>query len=121
MTIQDQYTSTLANTQETWAAAVESLTDNVKKMFADAGSPLAPVDPNTAIDNVFDFWEKALVAQREAAHKFVAASVEAGAKVRTQAESVSAVLKDQAETVGASIKEHVESVQKAVTEQTAKK
>ena len=109
MTIQDQHT-TLAKTQENWAAAVESLTDNVNKMFAAAGTPLAPVDPNNAIDQVFDFWEKSLVAQREAAHTFVAATIEAGEKVRTQAE-----------TVGASIKEHVESVQNAVTEQTAKK
>ena len=65
------------------------------------------IDPVATIDQAFDYWEKALGAQREAAHQFVAASVTASGKVRTQAEAV-----------GAAIKAHVESVQAAVTEQT---
>ncbi len=99
MTLQDQYISTFTKTQETWAAAVESLTDNVKKAFESAGTPFADVDPNAAIDQVFDFWEKTLGAQREAAKQFVAATVVAGEKVRTQAESVGAALKEQAESI----------------------
>lgn len=110
MTIQDQYTSTFAKTQETWAAAVESLTDNLKSVFAEVGTPLTQIDPNTAIDQVFDFWEKSLVAQRDAAKQFVAATLAAGEKVRTQAE-----------TVAASIKEQTESVQQPATKRTAAK
>lgn len=110
MTVQDTYTATIAKTQETWAGLVESMTANMKLAFGDTDSPLQNVDPNAAIDQLFDFWEKALTAQREAAHQLVTATVTAGEKVRAQAESV-----------GTSLNERIESFQKAVTETKATK
>lgn len=107
MTVQDQYTSTFVKTQETWAGVVESLTDNMKETFSNVDESLSVIDPIAAIDQVFDYWEKALGTQREAAHQLLAATVTASGKVRTQAEAV-----------GAAVKAHVESVQAAVAEQT---
>lgn len=87
MSILDQYTDTIRQSQETWTTMVQSLTDNVTKAFGTAGDPFTQVDPNAAIDQVFDFWTKTLDMQRVAAKQLVGATVSAGDKIRSQAES----------------------------------
>lgn len=96
MSIQDQYTDTMRQSQETWTAMVQSLTDNMTKAFGTTGSQFPTVDPNAAIDQVFDFWTKALDMQREAAKQLVGATVSAGEKIRSQAESFTPAVHDQA-------------------------
>ncbi len=121
MTIQDQYTSSIRQATETWAGVTEAFTDNVQKAFAQSGSPFQLIDPNAAIDQVFDFWEKTLEVQRGVAKQVVGVSVAAAEKVRTQAESIGTVVREQGESVTQAVREHVESAQQAVREQAVKK
>lgn len=95
MTIQDTYTDSIRQSQETWASVMSSFTDNVTKTFGQAGTPFAAVDPNTAVDQVFDFWAKALETQRELAKQFVGISVDATEKIRAQVEAVSETVKHE--------------------------
>jgi hypothetical protein len=96
MTIQDQYTETLRQTQQTWTGAVQSLTDNVTKAFEPLTNALPTVDPNAAIDQVFDFWGKTLEVQREVAKQFVGITVSTGDKFKSQLESLVKTGQDQA-------------------------
>jgi hypothetical protein len=107
MTIQDQYVDTLRKTQdtfrqtqETWADLVKSFTNEAQRTFGPPSSLSTLVDPNETIDQVFDFWEKSLDAQRKVAKQLVGVSISAGEKVREQAESVSALVRKNAESAG---------------------
>ena len=91
MTIQDQYIETFRQTQETWADVVKSFTTDAPWTFGETSPLFTYLDPNKAIDQVFDFWEKSLEAQRTVAKQLVGATISAGEKVREQVESVSAV------------------------------
>ena len=109
MTLQNQYAETLAKTQETWAEATALFTENVQKAFS-APIPGAPdLDPSAALDQLFDFWEKALAVQRDTVKQLVSAAFAAGGEVRAQAESLGTAFKDQ-----------VESVQNAATGKSSK-
>ena len=110
MTIQDQYIETFRQTQETWADAVKSFTNDAQRTFGQPSPLFSYVDPNKTIDQVFDFWEQSLEAQRTVAKQLVGASISAGEKVREQVESVSALVRQNADSVGQALREQAESV-----------
>ncbi len=110
MTIQDQYIETFRQTQETWADLAKSFTNDAQRTFGQPSPLFTFVDPNKTIDQVFDFWEKSLEAQRTVAKQLVGASISAGEKVREQAESVSAAMRQQAETVTATLQSAADAV-----------
>lgn len=95
MSIQDQYTDTIRQSQDTWTAMIQSLTDNATKAFRTTDNPFPAVDPNVVIDQVFDFWTKAFDVQRDAAKRLVGLTVAASEKVRSEAESFSPVGDDK--------------------------
>ena len=98
MTIQDQYLDTFRQTQETWADLVKSFTNDAQRTFGPPSPLFSLVDPNKTIDQVFDFWEKSLEAQRTVAKQLVGATISAGEKVREQVESVSALARQNADS-----------------------
>jgi hypothetical protein len=109
-------------TQDAWVGIVESVTDNLQSFGKQ--SPFAVVDPTEAIDQVFDFWEKSLEAQREVAKQLVGVTVAATDRVRTQAEQLGSVVREQAETVtnvareqAQAVREQVEAARRAEREQ----
>ena len=106
--IQEQYTSTVKQTQDAWVGIVESLTENLQSFGKQ--SPFPVVDPAEAIDQVFDFWEKTLEAQREVAKQLVGVTVAAGERVRTQAEQLGSVVREQAEQVTSAAREQAQAV-----------
>jgi len=110
MSIQDQYIETFRQTQETWADAVKSFTNDAQRAFEQPSPVFSYVDPNKSIDQVFDFWEKSLEAQRTVAKQLVGASISAGEKVREQVESVSALVRQNADSVGQALREQADSV-----------
>ena len=110
MTIQDQYIETFRQTQETWSDAVKSFTNDAQRAFEQPSPVFSYVDPNTAIDQAFDFWEKSLEAQRTVAKQLLSASISAGEKVREQVESVSAVLRQNADSVTQAFREQADTV-----------
>ena len=127
MTIQDQYIETFRQTQETWAETVKSFTNDVQRTFAQPTKFFSYVDPNETIDQVFDFWEKSLEAQRKVAKQLVGVSISAGEKVREQVESVSALVRQNADSFGEALREQADAVTAtlqsaaaAVREQAAK-
>src|SRR5687768_17369290 len=100
MTIQDQYIETFRQTQETWADLVKSFTSDAQRTFGQPSPVFTFVDRNETIDQVFDFWEKSLEAQRKVAKQLVGVSISAGEKVREQVESVSALVRENADSFG---------------------
>ena len=75
MSLQDQYTDTLRQSQEAWSGALETWTNGVQKAFGSSpaspfggagfGTPFTLSDPVATVDQMFDFAEKVLEVQRE--------------------------------------------------------
>jgi hypothetical protein len=120
VSIQDQYTNTVRQTQDAWTGIVESLTDNVQA-FTKSANPVTTIDPTTAIDQIFDFWSKTLEAQREVAKQIAGASVAASERVRNQAEQVGEAVREQSESAKRAILDQVEKVERAEREQVISK
>ena len=120
MSIQDQYTNTVRQSQEAWAGVIESLTNNVQA-FTKSASPVGNVDPNAAIDQVFDFWAKTLETQREALKQLANASISAGERIRSQAEQVGSSIREQGEATVQAAREQSESVQRAERDEVVAK
>lgn len=116
MTIQDQYTSTVRQATETWVDATETFSDILQKGFGQSASRF-DIDPNRAIDQVFDFWEKTLEVQRGVAKQLIGATLAAGETVRTQAESLGTAVREQAESAQGAVREQRELVKRTVREQ----
>jgi gas vesicle protein len=110
MTIQDQYIETFRQTQETWADVVKSFTVDTPWTFGQPSPLFSYIDPNKTIDQVFDFWEKSLEAQRTVAKQLVGATISAGDTFREQVESVSAVVRQNVDSVGEALREQADSV-----------
>jgi hypothetical protein len=120
MSVQDQYTNTVRQTQEAWTGIVESLTDNTK-VFGGFTPPVQTVDPSDAIDQIFDFWAKTLEAEREVFKQIVDASVAVTEQFRSQAEKVGEAVREQAETAQRAIREQAESFQRNERKQAVAK
>ena len=112
MTIQDQYASTVRQSQDAFAGVVEQVTNNVQA-FTKTAAPVQNIDPNAAIDQIFDFWAKTLEAQRDALKQLAGASISAGERVRQQAEQVGSALRGQSESVKDAVREQAESAERA--------
>ena len=109
MSMQDQYANTVRQSQEAWAGVLDQLTKNVQA-FTGSANQIGNVDPNAAIDQIFDFWAKTLETQREALKQLAGASISAGERLRSQAES-------QVEQVGSAAREQSEKTQQVVREE----
>lgn len=119
MTIAEQYTNTVRQTQENWTGVLQSFTDNLQNVFGSSVKPFAGVDPTAAIDQVFDFWTNALESQRQLAKQLVGATVTTSETIRSQAESVGTAIREQVENSGTVILEHAESLNQAAHVQAA--
>jgi hypothetical protein len=121
MTIQDQYTSTVRQAQETWSGVADSISENIQKAVAQSRAPFATIDPTDAIDQVFDFWKKTLDVQRDFAKQVVGVSVAVTDRVREKTESVSHAVREQAVRAQRVAREQAESSQQAADERAAEK
>ena len=131
MSLQDQYTDTLRQSQEAWSGAIETWTNGVQKAFG--SSPVAPfggsvfgstpftiTDPAATVDQLFDFAEKVLEVQREFVKNLTSATVSVGQAVRHQAESAGQAVRSQAESTGQLIREHNDKAAQAASDAVAK-
>jgi hypothetical protein len=131
MSLQEQYTDTLRQSQEAWSGAIETWTNGVQKALGAAplppfgslfgSTPFTLTDPTATVDQLFDFAEKVLEVQREFVKNLTSATVSVGQAVRHQAESAGQAVRNQAESTGQLIREHNNSVAKAATEKIADK
>lgn len=120
MTIQDEYVSTVRQAQDTWANMVGTVTDNISKVRPHSAGTFG-IDPNAAIDQLFDFWDKTLEVQRGFAKQMAGVTVSASERIRKQAESVAESVREQSESAKRAVLEQVESARVAAREQSAKK
>jgi polyhydroxyalkanoate synthesis regulator protein len=117
MTVQDHYLDSFRQTKENWAGVVDYFTKDLQRTFEQPFNPFVTVDPNETIDQIFDFWGKALEVQRDVLKEFLHAAISASEKVREQAESVGSVARAQAESTAAAVRTRVETAGAAVREQ----
>ncbi len=117
MTMQEQYTDGIRQTQQVWSGMVDSFTGNVQKVLGQTARPFGSVDPSAAIDQLFDFWEKTLEAQREVAKQIVGVTVTAGDRVRTQAETVGTAVRQESETAKQAVRDEAEAAERAARQQ----
>lgn len=110
MTIQDTYTSTVRQAQDTWSGMLESIVDNQQKAFGRPVNPFARMDAGAAIDQMFDFWNKTLEVQRDAVKTLAGVTASVGETVRAQAQA-------QAQSVGEMVREQTETVTRVAREQ----
>lgn len=124
MTIQDTYTSTVRQAQDTWSGMLESIIDNQQKAFGRPVNPFARMDAGAAIDQMFDFWNKTLEVQRDAVKTLAGVTVSVGETVRAQAQaqaqSVGEMVREQTETATRVAREQLDLVTQAAQEQAAK-
>lgn len=81
----DQIADFTKRSQDAVTTAVRTWTDAVQSF---SGNQPALPDTNTLVDTYFDFAEKALSMQRDAAKQAVAAGVKAAEAVKDQASKV---------------------------------
>ncbi len=120
MSNQPYYPSSIRQAQESWSGAAQSLTENLQKAFTPPSATAFPtVDPNQAIDQIFDFWEKTLQAQRDFAKQLAGVSVAVSERVREQAENAGQSVRDTAESTTRVVRDQAESTKRAAREQAA--
>ena len=83
----DQLTDFTKRSQEAVTTAVRTWTDAVQSL---SGNQPALPDAHALVNTYFDFAEKALAAQREAAQQAVSAGVKAAEALKDQASKVTA-------------------------------
>ncbi len=124
MTIQDTYTSTVRQAQDSWSGMLESIIDNQQKAFGRPVNPFARMDAGAAIDQMFDFWNKTLEVQRDAVKTLAGVTASVGETVRAQAQaqaqSVGEMVREQTETATRVAREQLDLVTEAAQEQAAK-
>jgi hypothetical protein len=98
MPLQDRYAGAVLQVQERSAEIVQSLSDNVQKVFGQPLKPLGLRDPHAIVDQLFDFWETTLRTQRELVHRLVGVGDTVGEAVRSQTESVTQAARQQADS-----------------------
>jgi hypothetical protein len=85
-TPQDQFTDVARRGQEAVTTAMRAWAENVQAMMASgAGGPSGVPSPQQVVDNVFDFAEQMLAAQREFAKTLLAAGAQATEAAASQA------------------------------------
>jgi hypothetical protein len=108
-TIQEQYTSVLRRTQDSWAELVESVLDDVQRGLQYPVNPFSVVDPSAAIDEVFDFQEKLLGLQRDIAKRVAGVGVSIAENAQAQAKTVGEAVREQADVVKKGVRQQATS------------
>ena len=112
MSIQDNYISAFRQAQEAWVGAVASLTEDVQSL-AKSAAPTGTIDPNAAIDQVFDFWSTTLESQRLILKQIVGASVTAGERVREGVQQAGSAAREQSETAKDEARKQAQAAKRA--------
>lgn len=118
MSITTQYIDATRKVQDNFFQAYDALTSQYMRQLE---RPVASVFPNVdvanTVDEIFDFANKTLAVQREAAHKVLAANAEFAQQWRTQTEQFQSVWRDQAAQVTAATREQMEQLSNSAREQ----
>ncbi len=110
---QDKYADAVRQGQQAMTDAVETWTDSAQKAMGSMGSlgsmPNIPegIPPQQVIDQVFDFAEKMLQAQREFAKNMASTAVSATESARQHAESVADAVRQNTEQTGQAVQDAV--------------
>lgn len=118
MTITTQYLEATRKIQDNWFAAFDAMTTQyVRQLERPAVTVFPAVDARKAVDEVFDFVEKAIKVQRETAHKVLSANYEIAEQWRTQSSDLQDTWREQAKVVTDITREQLESFSNSAREQ----
>lgn len=119
--VQNQYTDTIKQTQENWAGMIESITKSIPAPFGQSvqgfSSPGYNRVATQTIDQVFDYWAKALEIQRGVAKQMVTSNLQLIEQMGARAETAQSVVQDHARNIGEFAREQAETVKGAAQEQ----
>ena len=120
MSITDQYLEATRKMQETWFSAVDAMTAQFStQLERPAAASVAGVDPRKAVDEMFDFYGRALAVQRETAHKVLDANAQLTEQWNTQAEQFYTAWRDQAKAMTETARQQMETFAESAREQAA--
>jgi hypothetical protein len=85
MTVQEQYTDFVKQSQDAVLTAVDAWTKTVQDTLGQLPAVPANVDPEQVIDQVYDFGAKLLAAQRDLAKNLVHASATVAETIKQSA------------------------------------
>jgi hypothetical protein len=118
MTVQDEFATTLRQTQDAWISAAESWTQNLQRFAPQTlVAPFGVGDATAVIDQFFDFTERLLDVNREYAKNLAGAVTAFGGAVRQHVDSVGEVVRGQAQATTDIAKEQVERAEQEEREQ----
>ncbi len=118
MSITTQYMDATRKVQDNWFAAYDAMTSQaLRQLERPVATPFAQVDVASAVDEFFDFANKALAVQRETAHKVLAANNEMAQQFFAQAEQFQGVIRDQAKSLTEATREQAEQISATTRDQ----
>lgn len=120
MSITSQYIEATRKMQENWFSAVDAMTSQFSQQLERPTAMMTPsstVDPRKVVDELFDFYAKALTVQRETAHKILDANQQVGSQWNQQAEEFYAAWREQAKTMTETARQQMESFANSAREQ----
>ena len=104
---QDKYADAVRQGQQAMTEAVESWTESAQKAMGSMPTMPEGIPPQQVIDQVFDFAEKMLQAQREFAKNMAATAVSASESARQHAESVADAVRQNTEQTSQAVQDAV--------------
>lgn len=120
MSITEQYLEATRKMQENWFSAVDAMTSQFSKQFdRPSTAQFGAVDPRKAVDEMFDFYGRALAVQRETAHKLLDANQQLTEQWNSQAEQFYTAWRDQAKTMTETARHQMETFAESAREQAA--
>ncbi|GAB96673.1 ABC-type transporter Mla subunit MlaD [Kineosphaera limosa] len=118
MSITTQYIDATRKVQDNFFQAYDAMTSQyMRQLERPVAGTLPGVDVTAAVDEVFDFANKALAVQREAAHRVLAANAEFAEQLRAQSEQFQGVWREQAKAVTEATRDQMEQLSNSAREQ----
>ncbi|MDO5627456.1 MAG: hypothetical protein Q4G43_03950, partial [Mobilicoccus sp.] len=118
MTLTRQYLEATRQMQENWFSAVDAMTAQFsQKLDRPATNVFPAADPRKAVDELFDFYSKALSVQRETAHKILDANMQVSDQWNAQVEQFYSAWREQAQSMTDTARAQLESLTASSREQ----
>jgi len=110
MSVQPQYVDALRQTQQAWADAATSWTENLQKFVPSQATPFVPADSAALVDRFVGFGERLVEVNSDYAQNLVEVANAFGEAVRKHVDAVSAIVRGQIEATTELAKEQVEKL-----------
>lgn len=120
MTLQDEYTTAVARSQDAWKNAAEVWTESIEKVTDRVSTPVVPVvrpDVTGVVEQWLDFTEQVAKVNREYVLNLAGVADAFSGAVRQHLDGLSEAVRDQAKAISHTAKEQVDKLAEAEREQ----